>query len=578
MSSALIQRRTSTVDSVAALDALHPVLARVYAARGITDPTQIGRNLHELLPDTRMKGMATAVARLVDALHKQESILIVGDFDCDGATSTALAMLALRMMGAKKVSYLVPNRFEFGYGLSPEIVEVAARQQPQLIVTVDNGISSVDGVERATQLGLDVIITDHHLPGDKLPAACAIVNPNQYGCEFIAKSTCGVGVIFYVMIALRRSLLQQGYFEQRGIQAPNLASLLDLVALGTVADVVALEHNNRTLVHQGLLRIRAGQARPGILALLEVAGRRREQLMAADLGFAIAPRLNAAGRLEDMSIGIECLLCDDPQQAQEFAQLLNDLNIERRSIEREMQQQALDILADLPLSETEMPWGVCLFDPGWHQGVVGILASRIKERLHRPVIAFAPGEGDEVKGSARSIPGFHIRDGLDAIAARHPGLLRKFGGHAMAAGLSLAQQDLGAFRQAFDQEVRARLASQDLQRILMTDGPLAETDLNLELAALLQDAGPWGHQFPEPVFDGEFRVLQQRIVGYRHLKLVVMPVGGSLAVDAITFNVDTELWPDESVQQVRMVYRLSRNEFRGQVSLQLMVDTVIPIS
>lgn len=578
MSSALIQRRNPSVDPSASLDALHPVLARVYAARGITDPTQIGRNLRELLPDSQMKGMDAAVARLVLAVQKQESILIVGDFDCDGATSTALAILALRMMGARKVGYLVPNRFEFGYGLSPEIVDVAAQQLPQLIVTVDNGISSVEGVERAQQLGLDVIITDHHLPGDRLPAACAIVNPNQSGCEFIAKSTCGVGVIFYVMIALRRALLQQGYFEQQSIQAPNLASLLDLVALGTVADVVALEHNNRTLVHQGLLRIRAGQARPGILALLEVAGRRREQLLAADLGFAIAPRLNAAGRLEDMSIGIECLLCDDPQQAQEIAQMLNDLNIERRGIEREMQQQALDILADLPLSEPEMPWGVCLFDPSWHQGVVGILASRIKERLHRPVIAFAPGEGNEVKGSARSIPGFHVRDGLDAIAARHPGLLRKFGGHAMAAGLSLAREDLDAFCQAFDQEVRTRLSSQDLQRILMTDGALVEADLTLELAALLQDAGPWGHQFPEPVFDGKFKVLQQRIVGYRHLKLVVMPVGGSLAVDAIAFNVDAELWPDESVQQVQMVYRLSRNEFRGQVSLQLMVDRVIPAS
>ncbi|MFN3880140.1 MAG: single-stranded-DNA-specific exonuclease RecJ [Nitrincola lacisaponensis] len=580
MSAALIKRRSPPVGTSSALSHLHPVLARVYAARGIDDPQKVGRHLRELLPDAQLKGMEAAVSRLVRALEQQQRILIVGDFDCDGATSTALAVLALRMMGVEQVSYLVPNRFEYGYGLSPEIVKVAmqAAQPPQLIITVDNGISSVEGVQRARDLGVDVLITDHHLPGDQLPDACAIVNPNQRGCEFMAKSTCGVGVIFYVMIALRRALIAQGYFQQLGIEAPNLACLLDLVALGTVADVVALEHNNRTLVHQGLLRIRAGQARPGILALLEVAGRQREQLMAADLGFAIAPRLNAAGRLEDMSIGIECLLSDDPEQALALAQQLNDLNVERRSIERQMQQDALKLLDHLPLEADSMPWGVCLYEPGWHQGVIGILASRIKERLHRPVIAFAPGDGDELKGSARSIAGFHVRDGLDAIAARHPGLLRKFGGHAMAAGLSLARQDLPAFRQAFDEEVRQRLQEDDLQRVIVTDGVLEEMDFTLELAALLQDAGPWGHQFPEPLFDGEFRVLQQRIVGYRHLKLVVMPVGGQLALDAIVFNVDTEQWPDTSVQQVRLVYRLSPNQFRGQVTLQLMVEAIIPSS
>lgn len=573
MSSTIIKRRQPTIDPQLLSD-LHPVLARVYAARGLEDPRQIGRSLKELLPDTKLKGIDAAVHRLIQALEDQQSILIVGDFDCDGATSTALAVLALRMMNASHVDYLVPNRFEYGYGLSPEIVDVALSlaNPPDVIITVDNGISSIDGVARAQSKGVDVIVTDHHLPGEQLPDAVAIVNPNQQGCEFLAKSTCGVGVIFYVMIALRRALVASDYFQRHHCDLPNLASLLDLVALGTVADVVALEHNNRTLVHQGLLRIRAGQARPGILALLEVAGRQRETLMAADLGFAIAPRLNAAGRLEDMSIGIECLLCEELETAREMAQQLNSLNAERRSIERQMQQDAHDLLDHLELDADELPWGVCLYDSGWHQGVIGILASRIKERLHRPVIAFAPGDAGELKGSARSIEGFHIRDGLDAIAAKYPSLLRKFGGHAMAAGMSIAEKDLEVFRSAFDAQVRDSLNQDNLQRVIFTDGELLDTDMTLELAEQLQEAGPWGHQFPEPLFDGEFRLLQQRIVGYRHLKMVVMPVGGQMALDAIAFNVDTDLWPNESIQQVRLVYRLSKNVFRGRTTLQLMVD------
>lgn len=571
MTQAIIQRRIVPTFSHAPFSHLHPVLARVYAARGVESLADIGRHLKELLPDHLMKGMDAAVDRLVLALKRQERILILGDFDCDGATSTTLAVLALRMMGAAQVDYLVPNRFEFGYGLSPEIVEVASQKQPDLIVTVDNGISSIEGVKKAQDLGIDVIVTDHHLPGQALPDAVAIVNPNQPGCDFIAKSTCGVGVIFYVMIALRRTLQSQGYFSE-SLSAPNLANLLDLVALGTVADVVALEHNNRTLVHQGLLRIRAGQARPGILALLDVAGRQREHLMAADLGFAIAPRLNAAGRLEDMSIGIECLLTDNPDHARELAQTLNQLNVERRSIEQSMQKQAIDILDALSLDDLSMPWGICLFDPTWHQGVIGILASRIKDRLHRPVIAFAPGDKGEIKGSARSIPGFHIRDGLDAIAAQHPGLLKKFGGHAAAAGLSIAFTDLDVFKDAFNVQVKKALTEADLQKVLMTDGELQDVDFSLELSEALQQAGPWGHQFPEPVFDGYFKILQQRIVGQKHLKLVVMPVGGQQPIDAIAFGVDTQLWPNDAVQSVRMVYRLARNEFRGQVSLQLMVD------
>ncbi|WP_409524766.1 single-stranded-DNA-specific exonuclease RecJ [Nitrincola sp. MINF-07-Sa-05] len=577
MSEIVIERRPVPAHLPAPLQSLHPVLARVYASRGLDNPDQIGRHLQELLPDHQLLGIDAAVGRLISALEQGEKILIVGDFDCDGATSTALAVLALRMFGAREVDYLVPNRFEYGYGLSPEIVEVAATRQPQLLITVDNGISSVDGVSRAAQLGLDVIVTDHHLPGSELPAACAIVNPNQPGCEFIAKSTCGVGVIFYVMIALRRALQQRGYFQAKSLPAPNLASLLDLVALGTVADVVPLERNNRALVYQGLQRIRAGQARPGILALLEVAGRKREQLIAADLGFAVAPRLNAAGRLEDMAIGIECLLCDEMDTALEMARMLDQLNLERRGIEQGMQQQALLLLDQLELDQSSMPYGLCLYDASWHQGVVGILASRIKERVHRPVIAFAPGEQGEIKGSARSISGFHIRDGLDAIAAAHPGLISKFGGHAMAAGLSLQPESLEPFRLAFDAEVRRQMGAEMLTRRIVSDGELSADGLTLELAQLLRDAGPWGHQFPEPMFDGRFRILQQRLVGKRHLKLVLMDPRSAMTLDAIAFNIDTRLWPDQEVLEIELVYRLDINEFRGQRNLQLMVEHIRPV-
>ncbi len=572
VSDPIIEQRPLLVDPAQpGLAGLDPVLARVYAARGIDDPEQLGRRLQELLPDSQMKGIPAAVERLLAAFEQRQKILIVGDFDCDGATSTTLALLGLRMLGVAEVDYLVPNRFEYGYGLSPEIVDVAAKSRPDLLITVDNGISSIEGVTRARELGIDVIVTDHHLAGAELPEACAIVNPNQPGCDFIAKSTCGVGVIFYVLIALRRALNERGWFNG---QPPNLASLLDLVALGTVADVVPLERNNRALVWQGLQRIRAGQARPGLLALIEVSGRRRDRLVASDLGFAIAPRLNAAGRLEDMSIGIECLLEENYDRALTMARELDELNKERRGIEQEMQQQALELLGQLSLNDRELPFGLCLYDEYWHQGVIGILASRIKERVHRPVIAFAPGDEGEIKGSARSINGFHIRDGLDAVAAKHPGLLKKFGGHAMAAGLTIAAEDLAAFSDAFDAEVRRQLATDDLTQRILTDGELAESAFSMELAESLRNAGPWGHQFPEPLFEGRFHLLQQRIVGQRHLKLVVMPEGGTLALDAIAFNVDTLVWPDESVQKVRLVYRLDVNEFRGQRSLQLMVDWI----
>lgn len=577
MSVPLIERRPVPDRLPAGLNRLHPVVARIYASRGIERPEQLGRQLKELLPDTKLHGMAAAVERLVQALERRERILIVGDFDCDGATSTALAVLALRQFGAAEVDYLVPNRFEYGYGLSPEIVEVAAVQQPHLIITVDNGISSLEGVARAREKGIDVLVTDHHLPGAELPAACAIVNPNQPDCGFMAKSTCGVGVIFYVMIALRRALAERGWFAANALPQPNLASLLDLVALGTVADVVPLERNNRTLVYQGLQRIRAGQARPGILALIEVSGRRREVLAASDLGFALAPRLNAAGRLEDISIGIECLLSDDYDYALDLARTLDELNRERRGIEQEMQQQALVLLDRLQLDDAELPYGLCLFDPGWHQGVIGILASRIKERVHRPVIAFAPGDDGDLKGSARSINGFHVRDGLDAIAARHPGLIKKFGGHAMAAGLSLGADRLDAFRDAFDQEVRRQLDEDALTQRVLTDGALGPEYFSLELAELIREAGPWGHQFPEPRFDGRFRLLQQRIVGQRHLKLVLMEPASGIALDGIAFNVDTREWPNESVTELDLVYRLDINEFRGQRNLQLMIEHLLPL-
>jgi single-stranded-DNA-specific exonuclease len=575
MKALVINRRESADPNLPIFSQANPVLARIYASRGIHDLDGLGRNLNELLPDSGLAGIDGAVARLVRALHQQERIMIIGDFDCDGATSTAVAVLALRMMGAADVCYLVPNRFEYGYGLSPEIVMEALKQAPDLLITVDNGISSIEGVAAAKIANLDVVVTDHHLAGSELPDAYAIVNPNQPGCHFNAKSTCGVGVIFYVMIALRRKLQAINWFEEQGLPVPNLGSLLDLVALGTVADVVPLEQNNRVLVYQGLQRIKAGRCRPGIKALIELSGRQQHKVASSDLGYALAPRLNAAGRLEDMSIGIECLLTDSEHKAKELAATLNDLNQERKAIEQEMQQQALDLLAHLQLDDEALPYGLSLYEPEWHQGVIGILASRIKEKTHRPVIAFAQGGEGELKGSARSISGFHIRDGLDAIAAKHPSLLRKFGGHAMAAGLTISDKDLGLFQQAFDEEVRRQLSEADLQQQVMTDGVLNADEMTIELAEMLRDAGPWGHQFPEPLFEGEFSLLQQRIVGHRHLKLVLMEPASGLAIDAIQFNADMDQWPDESQTHVRAIYRLDVNEFRGRKTVQMLVDHLL---
>ncbi|MCP1622546.1 single-stranded-DNA-specific exonuclease RecJ [Pseudomonas nitroreducens] len=553
---------------------LPPLLTRLYAARGVQSADELDKGLARLIPYQQLKGVDAAVDLLVDALEKGQRILYVGDFDADGATASSVGVLALRMLGAAWVDYLVPNRFEYGYGLTPEIVAVALEKRPELLVTVDNGISSIDGVAAAKAAGLRVLVTDHHLPGQELPAADAIVNPNQPGCDFPSKAMAGVGVIFYVMLALRARLRERGWFAARGIAEPNLAELLDLVSLGSVADVVPLDANNRILVHQGLARIRAGRARPGLRALLEVAGRDCRRITSTDLGFILGPRLNAAGRLDDMSLGIELLLCEDEAVARDMAVQLDQLNQDRKAIEQGMQREALAQLKELPVEE--MPFGLCLFDPEWHQGVIGILASRLKERYHRPTIAFADAGDGTLKGSARSVPGFHIRDALDAVAARHSGLISKFGGHAMAAGLSLPQENFGAFAAAFDAEVRRQLDEEDLTGRLLSDGQLGAEEFHLELARALRQAGPWGQHFPEPLFHGIFQIVQQRVVGERHLKLVLKTECGSLQLDAIAFNIDREVWPNPTVRWAEVAYKLDVNEFRGNETVQLMVAHIAP--
>lgn len=565
--------------SNAALDAaFDPLVARVLAHRGINDPSQVDYQLKQLLPYHKLKGIGTAVTLLVQALEAQENILIVGDFDCDGATSTSLVLLALGAMGAKNVSYLVPNRFDFGYGLSTALVDYAKALEPDLIVTVDNGIASHEGVARAHELGIKVVVTDHHLAAQTLPDADAIVNPNQPGCEFPFKSTAGVGVIFYVMSALRRHLQTQGWFDQQGIKAPNMAQYLDLVALGTVADLVPMEHNNRILVAQGVARIRAGKARPGILALLAVAKRQHYNLQATDLGFSIGPRLNAAGRLEDMSLGIECLLSDDEHIAAQLAQELDELNAQRRHIEADMQQQAGNILTRLESSQDQkLPKCVCLVHPDWHQGVVGIVASRIKEKWHRPALVFAMGDADTLKGSCRSIAGFHLRDALAAVDAHNPGLIIKFGGHAMAAGLSIKADNFEAFKEALDAYAQEHLPDSLLAKEWRSDGQLSAQELQLNQAFLLQQAGPWGQGFEEPTFHGRFVLVQQRIVGEKHLKLVLADLQTGELVDAIYFNIDLAVWPS-TCEQADLVYRLDINEFRGRQSLQLMVQNMTPVA
>jgi single-stranded-DNA-specific exonuclease len=570
-SSRRIVRRGSAAAELATV--LHPVLARLYATRGVQHAAELDLALERLLPPDRLKHMDAAVALLAKSVRAGQRILIVADFDADGATSCALAVRALRSMGAPDVRYVVPNRFEYGYGLTPEIVAVAAQQQPQLLITVDNGISSVDGVRAAKALGMSVLITDHHLPGAELPAADAIVNPNQPGDDFPSKNLAGVGVIFYVMLALRAQLRTSGWFTEKNIPEPNLARLLDLVALGTVADVVSLDHNNRILVAQGLKRINQGQTLPGIRALLEIAGRDPGKLAASDLGFVVAPRLNAAGRLTDMSLGIECLLTDNEAAAFEMAKQLDTLNRERRTIEAGMQEQALAALDKLHL-EGDLPHGLCLFDETWHQGVIGILASRIKDRVHRPVIAFAKASDTEIKGSARSVPGLHIRDALDAVAAHHPGLLNKFGGHAMAAGLSLPRALFETFRIAFAEEVARHLSAEDLTGKVLTDGELLTEDMTMQFAQSLRTGGPWGQGFPEPLFDGQFEVLDSRVVGEKHLRLTLrQPPGHS--IEAIAFN-RAALQPS-SGSRVEAAYRLDINSYQGKQMLQLIIEHIVQV-
>ncbi|MDH3688946.1 MAG: single-stranded-DNA-specific exonuclease RecJ [Gammaproteobacteria bacterium] len=550
---------------------IHPTLARIYRARSVDTPEQLHYSLDRLLPPEQLAGIDQAVDLLADALYADARVLIVGDFDADGATSCALGVLALRAMGCVDVGYLVPNRFEYGYGLTPEIVDVAKALQPDLLITVDNGISSCSGVRAANELGMTVLITDHHLPGAELPAAAAVVNPNVPGDRFPSKNLAGVGVVFYVLLALRARLRTLQWFQTRGIKEPNLAAFLDLVALGTVADLVPLDHNNRILVFQGLKRINAGRCRPGIDALLHVAGREPGRAVASDLGYAVAPRLNAAGRLEDMSVGIECLLTSDAASARAMAMQLDQLNRERRSIEAQMQQQAAEAVGRIKLDRTRSPKALCLFDDQWHQGVVGLVAGRVCERIYRPVIAFAPGGDGELKGSARSIAGLHIRDVLDAVATQYPKLLQRFGGHAMAAGLTLRRGDLDEFTAAFERQVSERLGDSDLEGVIASDGSLEDAELGLEFAELVRSAGPWGQGFPEPLFDGVFTILDTKVVGDVHLKLHLRQGESNKECEAIAFQY-FQNHDDMPSSKIHIAYKLDVNEYRGVRLPQLIIE------
>lgn len=570
-------RRRKVDDSAELVEDLPPLLRRLYASRGVRKASELERSVKGMLPWQQLTGIDEAVSRLYQVLREGLRIIVVGDFDADGATSTALSVLALRALGCENVSYLVPNRFDDGYGLSPEVVDQAHARGAQLILTVDNGISSHAGVARAHELGIPVVVTDHHLPGDTLPDAEAIVNPNLRDCDFPSKSLAGVGVAFYLMLALRAFLRDNGWFESRGLAMPNLAELLDLVALGTVADVVPLDANNRILTWQGLSRIRAGRCRPGIKALLEIANRDAQKLAASDLGFALGPRLNAAGRLDDMSVGVALLLCDNLGEARQLANDLDALNQTRKEIEQGMQAEALTLCEQLERSRDTLPGGLAMYHPEWHQGVVGILASRIKERFHRPVIAFAPAGDGVLKGSGRSIQGLHMRDALERLDMLYPGMMLKFGGHAMAAGLTLEEQRFEEFQQRFGELVTEWLDPALLQGEIVSDGPLTPQEMTLDVAEMLREAGPWGQMFPEPLFDGEFRLLQQRLVGERHLKVMLEPVGGGPLLDGIAFNVDTTCWPDNGVRQVNIAYKLDVNEFRGNRSVQLIIENLWPL-
>ncbi|MEE6036676.1 single-stranded-DNA-specific exonuclease RecJ [Avibacterium paragallinarum] len=554
----------------------HPLLDRLYRARQIENPQQLDRTLKAMLSPHTLFGMDKAAELLAQARIAQKNIVIVGDFDADGATSTALTVVALRQLGFQQVDYLVPNRFEQGYGLSVEVAKLALEKNVEVLITVDNGISSFEGVAFLKQQGVQVVVTDHHLPGEMLPEADAIVNPNLAQCDFPSKSLAGVGVAFYVMLALRAKLREKGLFDSK--TQPNFTELLDLVALGTIADVVPLDQNNRILAYQGLQRIRAGHCRYGIQALAEVANRDMSRFSASDLGFAIAPRLNAAGRLDNMSVGVELLLAEDMPTARALALELDGLNQTRKEIEQGMKLEALEICRKLTALTPPLPTGIVLYQADWHQGVLGILASRLKDQFHRPVIAFAQDQAGVLKGSARSIEGLHIRDALERLHSRHPDIILKFGGHAMAAGLSIQEEKFSDFQRLFNEVVEECLDEKDLQGIVWTDGELASQFMNLDTAELLKQSGPWGQAFPEPVFDGEFKLLQQRLVGERHLKMMVEPQNGGPLLDAIAFNVDTRYYPDLSLKKVKLAYKLDVNEYRGQRNIQLLVDYIEPLA
>jgi single-stranded-DNA-specific exonuclease len=532
-----------------------------------------------LLSFNGLDGIEKATELLFVAIEQNKRVIVVGDFDADGATSSALSVLALRALGCSNADYLVPNRFEDGYGLSPEVVDQAMDYDAEVIMTVDNGVSSIEGVKYAKQHGIQVIVTDHHLPGSALPDADAMVNPNLESCQFPSKSLAGVGVAFYLMLSLRAYMRERNWFSTNGVQEPNLAELLDLVALGTVADVVSLDENNRILVHQGLQRIRAGKARPGIQALIEVSKREARRMVASDFGFALGPRINAAGRLDDMSFGVELLMSNNIHAARRMASELDGLNQTRREIEAGMKQEAMAFCERLQFGEgSELPYGVVLFQPDWHQGVIGIVASRIKDQFYRPVIAFADGGDGYIKGSCRSIPGLHMRDVLDLIDTRNPGLIIKFGGHAMAAGLTIKQENLALFSELFDKQVRSELDESALEGVIMSDGELTPEEFSMHTANMLREGGPWGQNFPEPMFDGEFKLLHQKLVGEKHMKMMVEPLfkghPTNIMLDAIAFNIDLRRWPDASVKTVKLAFKLDINEFRGNQSLQLMVENL----
>ncbi len=570
-------KRRAEGDLSALPDTIPPLLKKIYINRGIQDVEQLQKAAKALHTFQTLEGIDKAVALLFNAIESGKRIIVVGDFDADGATSSALSVLALRSMGSQNVDYLVPNRFEDGYGLSPEVVNQAIDYKAQLIMTVDNGVSSIEGVKYAKEQGLEVIVTDHHLPGNELPQADAIVNPNLESCQFPSKSLAGVGVAFYLMLALRAFMRERNWFASNSIREPNLAELLDLVALGTVADVVALDTNNRILVHQGLQRIRAGKARPGIQALIEVSKREATRLVSADFGFALGPRINAAGRLDDMSFGVELLMSNNIHAARRMASELDALNQTRKEIEQGMKQEAVAFCERLQFSDhSELPYGLVLFQKDWHQGVIGIVASRIKDQFHRPVIAFADGGDGYIKGSCRSIPGLHMRDVLDLLDTRNPELIVKFGGHAMAAGLTIKEQHFESFSKLFDEQVRAILNESALEGVILSDGELKPEEFSMHTATQLREGGPWGQSFPEPVFDGEFKLLHQKLVGEKHLKMMLEPIykghPTNIMLDAIAFNVDLRRWPDASVKTVKLAYKLDINEFRGNQSLQLMVE------